>query len=69
MMDWRRIDEADVPINRPVLVRTAEGEEPIIAFLSADAIWYSGGALVQNSTTLLGASPVEWCEPAGQARL
>lgn len=68
-MDWRKIDEASVPINRPVLVRTIEDDLPIVAFLSAEKIWYAGGALVQNSMTLLGATPVEWCEPDGEDRL
>lgn len=69
VMGWSKIDTATVPINRPVLVRTMEGDEPIVAFLSAEKIWYSGGALVQNSSTLLGATPTEWCEPDGDARL
>ena len=68
-MTWRGVKEAGVPTGRPVLVRTAEGEEPIVAFLSAEGLWYSGGALVQNSTTLLGATPIEWCEPEGPERL
>lgn len=68
-MDWRRIDETTVPINRPILVRTVEHEKPVVAFLSAENIWYSGGALVQNSRTLLGAIPTEWCEPDGRESL
>lgn len=64
-MGWSKIGETVVPINRPVLVRTAEDDEPVVAFLSAEKIWYSGGALVQNSMTLLGATPMEWCEPQG----
>ena len=68
-MRWSKISETVVPINRPVLVRTAEDEEPVVAFLSAENIWYSGGALVQNSMTLLGATPMEWCEPQGQDSL
>jgi hypothetical protein len=68
-MTWRRVEEARVPTGRPVLVRTAEDKEPIVAFLSAEGIWYAGGALVQNSTTLLGAAPTEWCEPDGAEQL
>ncbi len=68
-MAWQKIDAATVPINRPVLVRTVEGDEPVVAFLSAERIWYAGGAMVQNSSTLLGATPVEWCEPQGEDRL
>jgi hypothetical protein len=68
-MEWRRVEEAAAPIGRPVLVRTAEDTEPLVAFLSADGIWYAGGALVQNSTTLLGAAPTEWCEPDGVEQL
>lgn len=68
-MGWRRVDEVAVPINRPVLVRTVEGDEPVVAFLSGEKIWYAGGALVQNSSTLLGATPTEWCEPQGEAQL
>lgn len=64
-MGWSKIGETVVPINRPVLVRTAEDDEPVVAFLSAEKIWYSGGALVQNSMTLLGATPMEWGEPQG----
>lgn len=68
-MTWRSVEKAGLPINRPVLVRTAGDLEPIVAFLSAEGLWYSGGALVQNSTTLLGAIPTEWCEPEGSERL
>lgn len=68
-MGWRKINEAAVPVNRPVLVRTVEGDEPVVAFLSSEGIWYGGGAMVQNSSTLLGATPTEWCEPAGEDRL
>ena len=68
-MSWRKVEDGDVPRNRPVLVRTVEGDEPIAAFLSTDRIWYSGAALVQNSTTLLGATPIEWCEPSGEQTL
>lgn len=68
-MSWRRVDEGNVPVNRPVLVRTAEDEEPVPAFMSSEKIWYSGAALVQNSTNLLATTPVEWCEPRGEDRL
>lgn len=68
-MVWCEVGEDDVPTNRPLLVRTAESEEAIVAFLSRDGIWYSGGALVQNSTTLLSRTPVEWCEPSGDEHL
>jgi hypothetical protein len=68
-MSWSKVDRSEVPINRPILVRTVESDEPIIAFLSAEKVWYSGGALVQNSTTLLAATPTEWCEPEGSHSL
>jgi hypothetical protein len=68
-MGWSRIDQVPAPIGRPVLVRTLEGEEPSVAFLGSDGVWYAGGALVQGSSTLLGASPIEWCEPAGDKAL
>ena len=68
-MAWSRIDEDSPPIGRPVLVRTIEADAPVVAFLSAENIWYAGGALVQNSTTLLGATPTEWCEPDGEESL
>lgn len=68
-MTWRRVEEAGVPIGRPLLVRTIEDEEPIVAFLSADGLWYAGGALVQNSMMLLAATPIAWCEPEGTERL
>jgi hypothetical protein len=64
-MRWNRVDEVQPPVGRPILIRTMEGDEPIVAFLSADAIWYSGGALVQAATTLLGATPTEWRESDG----
>ena len=69
MMKWSRIAQVDPPVGRPVLVRTAENDTPIVAFLSPDKIWYAGGALVQNSMTLLGATPTEWCEPEGPETL
>jgi hypothetical protein len=68
-MGWRRIDDASVPINRPVLVRTTANEKPVVAFLSANNVWFSGGALVQNSMTVLGKPPIEWCEPDGEESL
>ncbi|KQU56918.1 hypothetical protein ASG67_17515 [Sphingomonas sp. Leaf339] len=68
-MAWSKIDMAIIPVNTPVLVRTEEDAEPVVAFLSAERIWYAGGALVQNSSTLLGATPIEWCEPGGDDRL
>jgi len=68
-MAWKRIDEVGPPAGRPVLVRTVEEEEASIAFLSPEGIWYAGGALVQSSMTVLGATPTEWCEPRGDAGL
>ena len=68
-MAWKRIDEVGPPVGRPVLVRTVEEEEASIAFLSPEGIWYAGGALVQSSMTVLGATPTEWCEPRGDAGL
>ena len=68
-MAWNRIDQVGPPIGRPVLVRTVEGEEAIVAFLGPDGIWYTGGALVQSSMTVLGATPTAWCEPEGEAGL
>ena len=58
-MSWKRVDQHAPPIGRPVLVRTKEDSEPTIAFLSPEQIWYAGGALVQSSATLLGATPTE----------
>lgn len=69
VMPWQRVREVSPPIDRPVLIRTTEDEDPVIAFLTADNVWYSGGALVQNSVTVLGAIPTEWCEPDGEERL
>ena len=68
-MAWTRIDLDEPPIGRPILVRTVEGDEPIVAFLSPEKIWYAGGALVQSSMTVLGATPTDWCEPDGEATL
>ena len=68
-MGWNQIDQVAPPVGRPVFVRTVEGDETIVAFLSPERIWYAGGALVQSSATLLGATPTEWCEPTGDASL
>jgi hypothetical protein len=68
-MAWNRIDSVPPPAGRPLLVRTVEAEEPEIAFLGPDGIWYSGGALVQSAATVLAAIPTEWCEPTGEASL
>ncbi len=57
------------PVGRPVLVRIAECDESVVAFLGPDGVWYEGGALVQSSTTVLAAVPTEWCEPHGADRL
>lgn len=65
-MAWQKIRESNPPMNRPVLIRTTDNEEPVIAFLSVNNVWYSGGALVQNSASVLGAIPTEWCEPDGE---
>ena len=46
-------------------MRTADDDQPIVAFLSPDEIWYTGSALIQSSMTLLGATPIAWCEPDG----
>lgn len=68
-MSWNRISSRPPPIGRPVWIRTAEDDTPIIAFLGSDGVWYAGGALVQNSTNILAGSPVEWCEPDGDQTL
>ena len=68
-MAWMELSQATPPFGRPVLVRTVEAADPIVAFLSPERIWYAGGALVQASTTVLGATPVQWCEPDGEATL
>jgi hypothetical protein len=68
-MPWKKIDGATAPVDRPVLVRINGHEEPVVAFQTTDRVWYSGGALVQNSNTVLGATPTEWCEPEGEERL
>jgi hypothetical protein len=69
LMAWQKVRDASPPIDRPVLIRTTENDEPVIAFLTADNVWYSGGALVQNSATVLGAVPTQWCEPDGEESL
>jgi hypothetical protein len=68
-MPWQKIDEATAPVDRPVLVRTTDDQKPVVAFQTTDRVWYSGGALVQTSTTVLSATPTEWCEPDGKDRL
>ncbi|WP_419826820.1 hypothetical protein [Sphingomonas sp.] len=68
-MAWDRIDSVAPPVGRPVLVRTLEAGEPIVAFLAPDGAWYEGGALVQSASMLLAAVPTEWCEPEGADRL
>lgn len=68
-MAWMEITRETPPIGRPVFVRTAESSDPVVAFLSPERIWYAGGALVQSSTTLLGATPIAWCEPDGDEAL
>jgi hypothetical protein len=68
-LSWNKIDQVAPPIGRPVLIRTAEDADTIVAFLSRDGVWYSGGALVQNSMNVLGVIPIEWCEPQGEQRL
>lgn len=68
-MSWQNIFDAPPPFGRPVLVRTAETNQRKIAFLGPDGIWYEGGALVQSSATVLGATPTEWCEPEGKNSL
>lgn len=68
-MSWNRIDHVTPPVGRPVLVRTVEGDSPQVAFLTPEGIWYAGGALVQSSATILGATPTEWCEPQGEDKL
>jgi hypothetical protein len=68
-MSWNRISTIAAPVGRPVWVRTAEDEAAVVAFLGPDAAWYAGGALVQNSTNILAATPLEWCEPDGEQSL
>jgi hypothetical protein len=69
VMGWQTLVDATPPVGRPLLVRIAESDEPVIAFLAADGVWYSGGALVQSAATLLGATPLAWCEPGGEDAL
>jgi hypothetical protein len=66
---WNKISRITPPIGRPVWVRTAEDDAAIVAFLAPDGVWYEGGALVQNSSSLLAATPLEWCEPQGDQSL
>ena len=68
-MGWNKVELVAPPIGRPVLVRTVETDAPVIAFLGPDTVWYAGGALVQSSATILGATPIEWCEPDGDDSL
>lgn len=68
-MGWNRISEVKPPVNRPILVRTLEDDDPIVAFRGSDDVWYGGGALVQGSTTVLSATPIEWCESEGDRAL
>jgi hypothetical protein len=68
-MGWKRLVDVSPPVGRPLLIRTAENSDPVVAFLSADGIWYAGGALVQSAGTLLDATPLEWCEPSGRDTL
>jgi len=68
-MGWNKISSAGAPIGRPVWVRTDEDDAAVVAFLGSDGAWYAGGALVQNTTNLLAAAPVEWCDPENDQRL
>ena len=65
-MLWQKIVDAPPPVGRPILVRTVETDQRMVAFLGPDGIWYEGGALVQTSSTVLGATPTEWCEPKAE---
>ena len=51
-MGWKTVADATPPVGRPLRVRVAESDVPVIAFLAADGLWYSGGALVQSAGTL-----------------
>jgi hypothetical protein len=66
-MGWKQISADRSPVGRPLLVRMGSRSEPIVAFLSADLIWYEGGALVQGTNTFMSDLPTEWCEPDGEA--
>jgi hypothetical protein len=68
-MGWHKISKASPPTERPIMVRTAESEVPVVAFLSADGVWHIGGALVQTARTILAATPTESCEPSGDEAL
>jgi hypothetical protein len=65
VIGWQTLADATPPVARPLLVRIAESDEPVVAFLRADGVWYSGGALVQSARTLLSATPLAWREPGG----
>jgi hypothetical protein len=62
-MGWKRIDEVTPPIARPILVRTLAYAKPSVALPGNDGVWYAGGAIIISSSTQLGATPTEWCEP------
>lgn len=64
-MSWHKIAELPPPVGRPLMVKTAETDTPVIAFLSSEGVWHAGGALVQNASTMLAATPTAWCEPSG----
>jgi hypothetical protein len=68
-MSWQKVTEVSPPVDRPVLVRTTDDHEPLVAFMGAGNVWYAGGALVQNSMNVLPKAPTEWCEPDGEERL
>ncbi|MBA2934342.1 hypothetical protein HZF05_09550 [Sphingomonas sp. CGMCC 1.13654] len=68
-MGWQTLADATPPVGRPLRVRIAESDEPVIAFLAADGVWYSGSALVQSAGTLLSATPLAWCELDGEDAL
>jgi hypothetical protein len=66
---WQKISEVSPPVERPIMVRTAESGVPLVAFLTGDGVWHTGGALVQTAGTILAATPTEWCEPTGDEAL
>jgi hypothetical protein len=68
-MGWQALADVTPPVGRPLLGRIAESDEPVVAFLAADGVWYSGGALVQSAGTLLSATPLAWREPGGEDAL
>jgi len=55
-MGRQTLADATPPVGRPLLVRIAESDEPVVAFL-VDDVWYSGGTVVQGAGTLLSATP------------